>query len=67
MARRLPVLNQIRAFEAAARHRSFKAAAEELGVTQSAVSHQIKALEETLDVRLFTRRTRAVDLGPEAA
>lgn len=67
MVRRLPVLNQIRAFEAAARHRSFKAAAEELGVTQSAVSHQIKALEETLDVRLFTRRTRAVDLGPEAA
>ncbi|MFB9150484.1 LysR substrate-binding domain-containing protein [Roseovarius ramblicola] len=67
MARRLPVLNQVRAFEAAARHRSFKTAAEELGVTQAAVSHQIKALEETLGVRLFIRRTRAVDLTPEAA
>lgn len=67
MARRLPVLNQVRTFEAAARHLSFKTAAEELGVTQAAVSHQIKALEETLGVRLFVRRTRAVDLTPEAA
>ncbi|MBS3824902.1 MAG: LysR family transcriptional regulator [Wenzhouxiangellaceae bacterium] len=67
MARRLPVLNQVRAFEAAARHLSFKTAAEELGVTQAAVSHQIKALEETLGMRLFVRRTRAVDLTPEAA
>jgi LysR family glycine cleavage system transcriptional activator len=67
MARRLPVLNQVRAFEAAARHRSFKTAADELGVTQAAVSHQVKALEETLGLRLFVRRTRAVDLTPEAA
>ena len=67
MARRLPVLNQVRAFEAAARHRSFKAAADELGVTQAAISHQIKALEEALGLRLFVRRTRAVDLTPEAA
>jgi len=61
------VLNQVRAFEAAARNLSFKTAAEELGVTQAAVSHQIKALEETLGMRLFVRRTRAVDLTPEAA
>ena len=66
MARRLPVLNQVRAFEAAARHRSFKIAAEELGVTQAAVSHQIKALEASLGLRLFVRRTRAVEPTPEA-
>lgn len=67
MARRLPVLNQVRAFEAAARHGSFKTAAAELGVTQAAVSHQIKALEADLGATLFVRRTRAVDLTPEAA
>lgn len=60
--RKLPPLNALRAFEAAARHQSFKDAAEELAVSQSAVSHQIKALEDYLDASLFTRKTRAVEL-----
>ena len=51
--RRLPNLNQIKAFEAAARHLSFKAAAEELFVSDAAVGHQIKALEEALGEKLF--------------
>jgi LysR family glycine cleavage system transcriptional activator len=55
-------LNGLRAFEAAARHRSFKKAAEELFVTPTAVSHQIKALEESLGVQLFHRLTRALSL-----
>ena len=46
MARRLPPLNSLRAFEAAARHLSFARAAEELHVTPAAISHHIKALEE---------------------
>ena len=46
MSRRLPPLNAVKAFEAAARHLSFTRAAEELFVTQAAVSHQIKALED---------------------
>jgi LysR family transcriptional regulator, glycine cleavage system transcriptional activator len=58
--RYLPPLSQLRAFEAAARHRSFKLAAEELAVTAAAVSHQIRQLEERLGVRLFERRTRQV-------
>lgn len=58
--RRLPPLTQLRAFEAAARHRSFKAAAEELSVTPAAVSHQIRELEDRLGLRLFERRTRQV-------
>jgi LysR family glycine cleavage system transcriptional activator len=62
MVRRLPNLNQIRAFEAAARHLSFKDAADELHVTHAAVSHQIKALEEMLGQKLFTRLTRQVRL-----
>ncbi|HET6518976.1 MAG TPA: transcriptional regulator GcvA [Geminicoccaceae bacterium] len=60
MGRRLPPLNALRAFEAAARHLSFTRAAEELHVTQAAVSHQIKALEEHLGVRLFRRLNRAL-------
>lgn len=60
--RKLPPLNALRAFEAAARHLSFKDAAAELNVSQSAVSHQVKALEESLGVILFTRKTRAVEL-----
>jgi LysR family glycine cleavage system transcriptional activator len=60
--RRLPSLNALRAFEVAARHMSFKAAAEELNVSQSAVSHQVKALEDTLGITLFARKTRAVEL-----
>ncbi len=60
MGRRLPPLNGLRAFEAAARHLSFTRAAEELNVTQAAVSHQVKALEERLGVRLFRRLNRAL-------
>ena len=62
MTRRLPPLNAIRAFEAAARHLSFTAAAKELYVTQAAVSHQVKALEEHLGIQLFLRRNRRLIL-----
>jgi LysR family transcriptional regulator, glycine cleavage system transcriptional activator len=55
MRRRLPVLNTLRAFEAAARHGSFTRAAEELCLTQGAISHQVKALEDELGVKLFNR------------
>jgi LysR family transcriptional regulator, glycine cleavage system transcriptional activator len=60
MTRRLPPLNSLRAFEAAARHLSFTRAAEELHVTPAAISHQIKALEDHLGVKLFRRLSRAV-------
>ncbi|MFM7343917.1 MAG: LysR family transcriptional regulator, partial [Tagaea sp.] len=60
--RQLPPLNALRAFEAAARHASFTKAAEELGVTQAAVSHQVKTLEDALGVKLFRRLTRALAL-----
>ena len=62
MGRRLPPLNALRAFEAAARHLSFTKAAEELSVTPAAISHQIKALEAQLGVALFHRLTRALRL-----
>lgn len=52
----------LRAFEAAARHLSFKRAADELGVTPTAISHQIRLLEATLEQKLFERRTRRVVL-----
>ena len=52
MPRRLPPLNALKAFEAAARHESFTRAAEELCVTQGAVSHQVKALEAELGLKL---------------
>jgi LysR family transcriptional regulator, glycine cleavage system transcriptional activator len=55
MLRRLPPLNALKAFEAAARHESFTRAAEELCVTQGAVSHQVKALEIELGIKLFNR------------
>src|SRR5436305_15327162 len=55
MPRRLPPLNALRSFDAAARHESFTRAAEELCVTQGAVSHQVKALEAELAVKLFNR------------
>ena len=64
--RRLPPLSALRAFEAAARHLSFKAAAGELGVTPTAISHQIKGLEDHLGVRLFRRRTRGLELAEPA-
>jgi LysR family transcriptional regulator, glycine cleavage system transcriptional activator len=62
MGRRLPNLNALRAFEAAARHLSFSRAADELCVTQGAISRQIRALEVELGVLLFRRMTRAVEL-----
>ena len=64
-SRRLPPLNALRHFEAAARHLSFTRAADELGVTQAAVSHQVKALEERLEVRLFERHGRGLWLTEE--
>ncbi|MEM9062783.1 MAG: transcriptional regulator GcvA [Pseudomonadota bacterium] len=57
-----PPLNALRAFEAAARHLSFKGAARELNVTPAAVSHQIKTLESWLGTPLFVRLTRALEL-----
>lgn len=62
--RKMPLLNAIRAFEAAARHRSFTTAAKELCVTVTAVSHQIRHLETSLGVKLFERSARAVSLTP---
>ena len=65
MARRLPPLNALRAFEAGARHLSFTKAAEELFVTQAAISHQVKLLEQDLGVPLFRRMTRKLALTEE--
>lgn len=62
MSRRLPPLNSLRAFEAAARHLSFKKAAAELHVTPAAVSQQVRALEDYYGVQLFRRLTRALRL-----
>jgi LysR family transcriptional regulator, glycine cleavage system transcriptional activator len=66
MTTRLPSLNGLRAFEAAARHLSFTQAASELNVTQTAISHQIRRLEEELGIRLFVRKNRALALTPKA-
>ncbi|KAF1030015.1 MAG: Glycine cleavage system transcriptional activator [Burkholderia plantarii] len=60
--RRLPPLNALRAFEAAARHQSFSRAADELFVTHGAISHQIRGLEEELGVALFLRHGRRLSL-----
>ncbi|MFI3245213.1 MAG: transcriptional regulator GcvA [Ferrimonas sp.] len=65
MSRRLPPLNALKAFEAAARNLSFTRAAEELFVTQAAISHQIKALEAHLGLKLFRRRNRSLLLTEE--
>ncbi len=62
MARRLPPLTSLRAFEAAGRHLSFTKAAAELAVTQAAISHQVKALEDHLGVTLFDRLPRRLAL-----
>lgn len=67
MVYRLPPLTSLRAFESAARHLSFKAAADELFVTPGAVSQQIKVLEEYLGIPLFIRLVRTVKLTPEGA
>jgi LysR family glycine cleavage system transcriptional activator len=60
--RRLPPLHMLPAFEAAARHESFRAAAEELHLTPSAISHQIRSLEEALGLTLFQRLARGLVL-----
>ena len=62
MARRLPPLNGLKAFEAAARSESFTRAAEELSVTQGAVSHQVKALEDAFGLKLFHRERQRLFL-----
>ena len=63
MERTLPPLNGLRAFEAAARHMSFTDAAEELSVTQAAISHQVRGLELRLGLKLFVRRNRSLLLS----
>lgn len=67
MSRRLPPLSALRAFEAAARHGSFKQAAAELAVTPTAISHQIRAIEEFTGLAFFERRTRRVVLTDAGA
>jgi LysR family glycine cleavage system transcriptional activator len=62
MSHRLPPLNGLRSFEAAARHLSFTHAADELGVTPGAVSQQVKSLEATLGIALFRRLPRSLVL-----
>jgi LysR family glycine cleavage system transcriptional activator len=59
----LPPLSAIRAFEAAARHGSFTKAAEELGMTQAAISYQVKLLEDRVGLPLFLRQARKVELS----
>jgi len=65
MAFRLPPLHALEAFEAAARHQSFLKAADELCVTQSAISHRIRQLEDDLGVKLFLRINRNIALTPQ--
>jgi LysR family transcriptional regulator, regulator of gene expression of beta-lactamase len=62
MARRLPSLNGLRAFEAAGRHGSFTTAAQELNVTQTAVSRMVRLLEQRLGFALFRRHANALEL-----
>jgi LysR family transcriptional regulator, glycine cleavage system transcriptional activator len=64
MSMKLPPIAAIRAFEAAARHQSFTKAAGELGMTQAAVSYQIRLLEDRVGTSLFTREPRQVTLTP---
>lgn len=66
MPRGLPPLTWFRAFEAAARHLSFTAAADELGLTQSAISQQVRSLEVRLGAQLFVRKPRGLALTDEA-
>ncbi|MCJ8208005.1 transcriptional regulator GcvA [Pseudomonas sp. RGM2987] len=65
MAVRIPSLNGLKAFESAARHMSFTQAAQELNVTQTAISHQIRRLEDELGVRLFLRAKDGLTLTQE--
>lgn len=67
MPTNLPPLSAIRAFEAASRHLSFTKAGDELGMTQAAVSYQIKLLEERLGFQLFTRMARKIELTDHGA
>lgn len=67
MTFRLPSLAAIRAFEAASRHLSFTRAGDELGMTQAAISYQIKLLEEKLGFDLFVRKARKIDLTEKGA
>jgi LysR family glycine cleavage system transcriptional activator len=67
MQRRLPPLNSLRTFEAAGRHLNFTSAAEELCVTQAAISHQVKALEGYLGAALFIRSPRKLELTETGA
>src|SRR4030088_3333107 len=66
MTARLPSLNGLRAFEAPPRPPSFTNAAAELTATQTAISHQIRRLEQELGISLFVRQNRALALTPEA-
>lgn len=67
MVTRIPSLASLRAFEAVARHLSFRRAADELCVTHAAISHQIKSLESELGVKLFKRNSRSVRLTDEGS
>jgi DNA-binding transcriptional LysR family regulator len=67
MHRRNLQFNALRAFEAAARHSSVSGAARELSVTHSAVSHQLRLLEQDLGVRLFRRTNRGLQITPPRA
>ena len=67
MSSRLPPLNPLRAFEAAARRGSVTAAARELNVTHGAISHQIRALEESLGAVLFERGGKRLKLTSQGA
>ena len=64
---RLPPLNGLRAFEAAARHLNFRLAAEELGVTQGAVAQHMRGLEADLGIKLFDRLPRSLALTTRGA
>jgi LysR family transcriptional regulator, glycine cleavage system transcriptional activator len=67
MTRRLPPFVPLVAFDAVARHRSFTRAADEMGVTQSAVSHQVRRLEDFLGVRLLKRLNPGIELSDDGA
>ncbi|MGB3538630.1 MAG: transcriptional regulator GcvA [Mesorhizobium sp.] len=67
MSKRLPPLNPLRAFEATARHASLTKAAAELNVTHCAISHQVRALEGALGIKLFERAGRRLKLTPHGA
>src|SRR4051794_15851713 len=67
MIRRLPPFSPLVAFDAVARHRSFTRAADELGVTQSAVSHQLRRLEDFLGVQLLKRLNPGIELSDDGA